>query len=63
VTQLAVFKAKYSRLSPEAVRSLAEEEDKTMTFYDFPQTLHRSIRTTNAIESRWSLVRQRDLPD
>jgi transposase-like protein len=28
-----------------------EEEDKTMTFYDFPQTLHRSIKTTNAIES------------
>jgi transposase-like protein len=31
--------------------SLAEEEEKTLTFYDFPQTLHRSIRTTNAIES------------
>jgi putative transposase len=30
-----------------------------MTFYDFPQTMHRSIRTTNAIESLWSLVRQR----
>jgi transposase-like protein len=51
LTQLAAFKAKYGKLSPEAVRSLAEEEDKTMTFYDFPQTLHRSIRTTNAIES------------
>jgi putative transposase len=41
------------------VRSLAEEEDKTMTFYDFPHTMHRYIRTTNAIESLWSLVRQR----
>jgi transposase-like protein len=30
-----------------------------MTFYDFPQTLHRYIRTTNAIESLRSLVRQR----
>jgi transposase-like protein len=55
--------AKYGKLSPEAVRSLAEEEDKTLTFYDFPQTLHRSIRMTNAIESLWSLVRQRDFPD
>jgi transposase-like protein len=45
------------------VRSLAEEEEKSLTFYDFSQTLHRSIRTTNAIESLWSLVRQRDLPD
>jgi transposase-like protein len=30
-----------------------------LTFYDFPQTLRRYIRTTNAIESLWSLVRQR----
>jgi transposase-like protein len=59
LTQLTAFKGKYGKLSPEAVRSLAEEEDKTLTFYDFPQTLHRYIRTTNAIESLWSLVRQR----
>jgi putative transposase len=38
---------------------LAEEEDKTLTFYQFPEPMHRSIRTTNAIESLWSLVRQR----
>jgi transposase-like protein len=59
LTQLAAFKAKYSKLYPEAVRSLAEEEEKTMTFYDFPQTLHRYIKTTNAIESLFSNVRQR----
>ncbi len=41
------------------MRSLAEEEEYTLTFYDFPATMHRSIRTTNAIESLWSLVRQR----
>jgi transposase-like protein len=29
MTQLAAFKAKYGKLYPEAVRSLAEEEDKT----------------------------------
>jgi transposase-like protein len=43
--------AKYSHRYPEAVRSLSEEEDQTLTFYDFPQAMHRSIRTTNAIES------------
>ena len=59
LTQLAAFKAKYAQLYPEAVRSLAEEEDKTLTFYDFPQTMHRYIRTTNAIESLFSNVRQR----
>ncbi len=59
LTQVAAFKAKYGQLYPEAVRSLAEGEDQTLTFYDFPQPMHRYIRTTNAIESLWSLVRQR----
>jgi len=59
LTLLAAFKAKYSKRYPEAVRSLAEEEDKTLTFYDFPQTMHRYIRTTNPIESLFSNVRQR----
>jgi hypothetical protein len=59
LTQLAAFKAKYGKLYPEAVRSLAEEEEKTFTFYDFPKAMHRSIRTPNAIESLFSNVRQR----
>jgi putative transposase len=59
VTQLAVFKAKYSKRYPEAVRSLAEDEENTFTFFAFPQTMHRYIKTTNAIESLFSNVRQR----
>jgi putative transposase len=59
VTHLAAFKAKYGKLYPEAIRSLSEEEEETLTFYDFPQTMHRYIRTTNAIESLFSNVRQR----
>jgi putative transposase len=59
VVQLEVFKAKYGKRYPEAVRSLAEEEEKTLTFYAFPQTMHRHIQTTNAIESLFSNVRQR----
>jgi putative transposase len=51
--------AKYGKRYPEAVRSLAEEEEKTLTFYDFPATMHRHIQTTNAIESLFSNVRQR----
>jgi Transposase, Mutator family len=41
------------------VRSLAEDEEHLLTFYEFPQAMHRRIQTTNAIESLWSLVRQR----
>ncbi len=59
LTQLAAFKAKYSKRYPEAVRSLAEEEEKTFTFYEFPQSMPRYIQTTNAIESLFSNIRQR----
>jgi putative transposase len=50
-TQLAAFKAKYAQRYPEAVRSLAEDEEHLWTFYAFPATMHRYIQTTNAIES------------
>ena len=59
LTYLVAFNAKYAKMYPEAVRSLAEEEDKTLTFYEFPETMHRYIRTTNTIESLFSNVRQR----
>jgi len=59
LTQLAAFKAKYTQRYPEAVRSLAEDEESLLTFYAFPQMLHRHIQTTNAIESLFSNVRQR----
>ncbi len=59
LTQLAAFKAKYRKRYPEAVRSLAEDEEHLLTFYQFPAAMHRHIQTTNAIESLWSLVRQR----
>ena len=44
---------------PEAVRSLAEDEEHLFTFYAFPEAMHRHTQTTNAIESLWSLVRRR----
>ena len=59
LTQLAAFKAKYTVRYPEAVRSLAEDEEHLFTFYAFPQTMHRHIQSTNAIESLFSNVRQR----
>jgi putative transposase len=51
LTQLAAFKAMYAVRYPEAVRSLAEDEEHLLTFYAFPAALHRHIQTTNAIES------------
>jgi putative transposase len=57
--QLAAFKGKYQKRYPEAIRSLMEDEDHLLTFYAFPPVMHRYIRTTNAIESSFSNVRQR----
>jgi putative transposase len=59
LTQLAAFKGKYCQRYPEAVRSLMEDEEHLLTFYAFPQVMHRYIRTTNAIESFFSNVRGR----
>jgi len=59
LVELAAFKGKYQKRYPEAVRSLMEDEDHLLTFYNFPKVLHRYIRTTNAIESFFSNVRQR----
>ena len=56
---LAAFKAKYQKRSPEAIRSLCEDEEHLLTFYAFPLVMHRSIGSTNAIESFLSNVRQR----
>jgi putative transposase len=57
--QVAAFKGKYQKRYPEAVRSLMEDEAHLLTFYAFPPVMHRYIRTTNAIESFFSNVRQR----
>ena len=59
LTQLEAFKGKYRQRSPEAVRSLMEDEEHLLTFYAFPLVMHRYIRSTNAIESFFSNVRQR----
>ncbi len=56
---LAAFKAKYRQRYPEAIRSLLEDEEHLLTFYAFPSVMHRYIRSTNAIESLFSNVRQR----
>src|SRR6266853_6227178 len=59
LVNLVAFKAKYAQRYPEAIRSLLEDEEHLLTFYEFPQAMHRSIQTTNAIESLFSNVRQR----
>ena len=56
---LAAFTAKDRQRYPEAIRSLCEDEEHLLTFSAFPQVMHRSIRSTHAMESVLSHVRQR----
>ena len=49
------FEDKY----PKAVMCLRKDEEKLLTFYDFPATHFQHIRTTNPIESSFSTIRLR----
>jgi transposase-like protein len=44
------------------VRCLAEEIDRCLTFYDFPQADRSKIRTNNLAEREFRIVRQRQRP-
>ena len=50
LANLQAFKAKYAQRYPEAIRSLAEDEEHLLTFYALPPVMHRHIQTTLAIE-------------
>ena len=49
------YEAKY----PKAVASLRRDQEKLLTFFDFPAEHWQHIRTTNAIESSFATVRLR----
>lgn len=46
----SAFVAKWSRLSKEVVRSLEEAGEELLTFYRFPPSMWKCLRTTNPIE-------------
>jgi transposase-like protein len=56
---LKAFQVKYAQRYPEALRSLAEDEEHLLTFSAFPPAMHRHIQSTKAIEGLFSNVRQR----
>jgi len=57
--QLEVFQREYSDRYPRAVASLMKDEEKLLTFYDFPAAHWQTIRSTNVIESAFATVRLR----
>jgi putative transposase len=51
------FEAEYGAKYPKAVASLRRDQDKLLTFYDFPAEHWKHIRTSNPIESSFATVR------
>lgn len=47
---LAQFMGKWEKMAPKVAASLAEAGGELLTFYQFPKTQWKSLRTTNAIE-------------
>ena len=57
--RLAAANAMGESRHPKAVASLAKDEEKLLSFYDFPAAHWQTIRSTNVIESAFATVRLR----
>jgi transposase-like protein len=57
--QVQAFVKEYRDRYPKAVTSLVKDEEKLLTFYDFPAAHWQTIRSTNVIESAFATVRLR----
>lgn len=53
------FVQEYDDKYPKAVASLLRDQEKLLTFYDFPAAHWQTIRSTNVIESAFATVRLR----
>jgi putative transposase len=53
------FRADYGAKYPKAVQSLVRDQEKLLTFFDFPAEHWKHLRTTNPIESSFATVRLR----
>jgi putative transposase len=53
------FEADYGAKYPKAVESLKRDQDKLLTYFEFPAEHWKHLRTTNPIESGFATVRLR----
>jgi len=53
------FEADYGAKYPKAITSLRRDQDRLLTFFDFPAEHWKHIRTSNPIESTFATVRLR----
>jgi transposase-like protein len=59
LTQYQAFVLKYEKAYPEAVKSLSDDFEACLTYYQFDKVWWRYIRTNNVLESLFSVIRRR----
>ena len=57
--EIAVFEKEYGTRYAKAVDTLTKDQDRMLTFFDFPAEHWLHLRTTNAIESTFATVKAR----
>lgn len=57
--EIAVFSEEYAARYPKAVETLTKNQDRLLTFFDFPAEHWPHLRTTNPIESTFATVKAR----
>ena len=56
---IAVFSEEYAARYPKAVETLTKDQDRLLTFFNFPAEHWPHLRTTNPIESTFATVKAR----
>lgn len=59
VQEITVFCQEYGARYPKAVETLTKDQDRLLTFFDFPAEHWLHLRTTNPIESPFATVKAR----
>lgn len=62
ITNMRKFIQTWGQREPLAVRCFAHEFDKTLVYFDFDRSIHKSIRTTNYLERFLREIRRRTRP-
>jgi putative transposase len=57
--EIALFSEEYGARYPRAVETLTKDQDRLLTFFDFPAEHWIHLRTTNPIESTFATVKAR----
>ena len=59
IEEIGHFTAEFENRYPKATNNLVKDQEKLLTFFDYPDAHWLHLRTSNAIESAFSTVKAR----